>query len=96
MNAQCIKHSVSSSKPNNLKQYEYEQICVIALFLFVFMPFSVTAKVNKPWNNGRLTVSENHRYLVHQNGTPFFWLGNTAWLLPERLNQDEVEYFSYS
>jgi hypothetical protein len=65
----------------------------LLLCLFAFVPFSVAAKVDKPWNNGRLTVSENHRYLVHQNGTPFFWLGNTSWLLPERLNRDEVEYF---
>ena len=51
------------------------------------------AKVYKPWSNGKLTVSANHRYLVHENGTPFFWLGNTAWLMPERLNRDEVEYY---
>ena len=51
------------------------------------------AKVYKPWENGRLTVSANHLYLVHENGTPFFWLGNTSWLMPERLNRDEVEYY---
>ena len=45
----------------------------------------------KPWDNGRLTVKG--QYLVHENGRPFFWLGNTSWLLPERLNRDEVEYF---
>ena len=27
------------------------------------------AKVYKPWENGRLTVSANHLYLVHENGT---------------------------
>lgn len=47
----------------------------------------------KPWDNGRLKISENHRFLVHENGKPFFWLGNTAWLMPERLNRDEVERF---
>ena len=51
------------------------------------------AKVYKPWENGKLKVSDNQRYLIHENGTPFFWLGNTSWLLPERLNRDEVEYF---
>ena len=54
---------------------------------------SAASKIYKPWSNGRLVVSENNRYLVHENGTPFFWLGNTAWLMPERLNRDEVEYF---
>ena len=51
------------------------------------------ANVYRPWTHGRLTVSPNHRYLVHADGTPFFWLGNTAWLMPERLNRDEVEYY---
>ncbi len=45
----------------------------------------------KPWKNGRLIVKG--KYLVHENGKSFFWLGNTAWLLPERLNRDEVEFF---
>ena len=49
------------------------------------------AQPAKPWENGKLTVKG--QYLVHENGTPFFWLGNTAWLLPERLNRDEVEFF---
>ena len=54
---------------------------------------NAASKIYKPWSNGRLVVSENKRYLVHENGAPFFWLGNTAWLLPERLNRDEVDYF---
>ncbi len=45
----------------------------------------------KPWDNGALTVKGT--YLVHENGTPFFWMGNTSWLMPERLNRDEVEFF---
>lgn len=51
------------------------------------------ASVNHPWQNGKLKVSDNHRFLVHENGTPFFWLGNTSWLLPERLNREEVSYY---
>lgn len=46
-----------------------------------------------PWENGKLQVSENGRFLQHENKTPFFWLGDTGWLMPERLNQDEVEYY---
>lgn len=47
----------------------------------------------KPWDNGKLKVSENGRYLQHENGTPFFWLGDTGWLLPERLDRDEAEFY---
>ena len=57
---------------------------------------SLQAQKNKiylPWENGKLQVSEENRYLKHENGTPFFWLGETGWLLPERLNRDEAAYY---
>lgn len=48
-----------------------------------------------PWDNGALKVSENGRYLQHTNGKPFFWLGDTCWLLAQKLNRDEVKtYFA--
>ena len=52
-----------------------------------------TQKTYIPWDNGKLVVSEEGRYLKHENGAPFFWLGETGWLLPERLNRDEAEYY---
>ena len=66
---------------------------IIALVLCFVCCGITTAQRAKPWDNGRLKVSENHRYLIHENGTPFFWLGNTAWLISERLTRDEVEYY---
>ena len=51
------------------------------------------AKVYKPWENGNLKVSDDRHYLILENGRPFFWLGNTAWLLPERLTRDEVDFY---
>lgn len=52
-----------------------------------------SSKPEMPWDNGKLIVSKNNRYLQHENGKPFFWLGETAWLLPSRSNRDEVDYF---
>jgi hypothetical protein len=49
--------------------------------------------VERPWRHGPLQVSENHRYLQHRDGTPFYYQGETAWLMPERLNRDEVAYY---
>lgn len=69
------------------------KVLITALLLLGAMTVNAASKVYKPWSNGRLVVSENNLYLVHENGAPFFWMGNTAWLLPERLNRDEVEYF---
>ena len=50
-------------------------------------------KIIKPWVHGRLRASDNQRFLQHEDGTPFFWLGETAWLMPQRLNRDEVQYY---
>lgn len=47
----------------------------------------------KPWDNGRLMVSPNNRFLQFANGKPFFWLGDTGWLLPQRLDRNEVAYY---
>lgn len=43
--------------------------------------------------NGPLKVAENSHYLVHENGKPFFWLGDTAWELFHRLNKDQADYY---
>ena len=55
---------------------------------------STACPTQLPWENGKLKVSDNGRYLMHENGTPFFWLGDTGWLMPERLNRDEVSFSS--
>lgn len=51
------------------------------------------ADAQEPWDNGKLQVSENQRFLQFENGKPFFWQGETAWLMPERLNRDEVAFY---
>ncbi len=49
--------------------------------------------IYKPWDHGNLMVSNENRYLMNADGTPFFWLGDTGWLLPEKLNRDESAYY---
>ena len=41
----------------------------------------------------RLKVSENRRFLVRADGTPFFYLGDTAWELFHRLNREEADKY---
>ena len=41
----------------------------------------------------RLKVSENKRFLVKEDGSPFFWLGDTAWELFHRLNREEADRY---
>lgn len=65
-------------------------------FLFVLSllcGLSFTAYAQKPWDNGHLEVSSNSSFLQFSNGKPFFWLGDTGWLLPERLDRNEVQYY---
>src|SRR6266704_3242101 len=38
-------------------------------------------------------LSPNGRYFVDQNGKPFFYLGDTCWLLFQRLNHEELDEY---
>lgn len=53
----------------------------------------LSVNAQKPFSNGRLKVSDNQRYLVHQDGKPFFWLGDTAWELFHRLDKEEADAY---
>ena len=48
---------------------------------------------DKPWKNGSLRVSDNSRFLQHKNGQPFFWMGETGWLMPQRLTREEIGFY---
>lgn len=45
---------------------------------------------DKPWEKGALRVSEDKRTL-QCGDTPFFWLGDTAWLLFQNLNVEQAK-----
>jgi len=48
-----------------------------------------------PWDHGPIEVSSSGRYLQHTDGTPFLWIGDTAWDLVQKLTKNEVEtYFA--
>src|SRR5689334_12378924 len=40
-----------------------------------------------------LAVSDNHRFFVNEKGEPFFWLGDTGWLLFSKLTREEAEKY---
>jgi hypothetical protein len=39
-----------------------------------------------------LKIAANHRYFM-ADGKPFFWLGDTGWLLFSKLNREEAEQY---
>jgi hypothetical protein len=43
--------------------------------------------------SGGLRVSSNKRFLVHQDGTPFFYLADTAWELLHRATREDIELY---
>ena len=40
-----------------------------------------------------LRISDNNRYLVRPDGTPFIWLADTAWTVPARLSWYDVQHY---
>lgn len=59
--------------------------------LIAFLIFVVNAQ--PPLKTGKLKVSDNGRYLQHEDGKPFFWLGDTGWLLFSKVNREEAEKY---
>lgn len=62
--------------------------CVLVGLMLGLMghPSSVSAEAPR-----RIRVSDNRRYLVTEDGQPFFYLGDTAWELFHRLNREDAE-----
>lgn len=50
---------------------------IIVPVYFLFVSISVA----QPWEkHGRLSVpKDNPHYIIHADGTPFLWIGDTAW-----------------
>ncbi len=40
----------------------------------------------------KLRISDNKRYFVKADGTPFTWLADTDWTMPQRLKWDDAQY----
>lgn len=43
-----------------------------------------------------IRVAATHRHLERADGTPFFWLGDTAWELFHLLDREEAEFYLYT
>lgn len=77
--------------------FKYLQRMKRLLFILVLVPGLLQAQ-NHPVAGisasiGRLKISENNRYLVYADGTPFFYLGDTGWELFHRLTLKEAEKY---
>ena len=66
------------------------KLLIYITFLFLYL------SCNTDTNRGltpRLRISENRRFLATETGDPFFWLGDTGWLLFTKLSREEAEKY---
>ena len=73
-----------------------KQFLFFMLFLTAIGVLAQEAKWQGPsvnFKNGKLKVSSNHRFLEFENGTPFFYLGDTGWELFHRLDKKDAERY---
>jgi len=75
-----------------------KKIISIMVIMMTFV-FSSNAQVtgwkgpSVDFKHGKLKISENKRFLVFADGTPFFYLGDTGWELFHRLNKVDSEKY---
>ena len=48
---------------------------------------------NPLYRKGYLKVSDDHRYLMYGDGTPFLWIGDTAWAAPMHATTQEWQTY---
>ncbi len=60
----------------------------LILFLVLLFPSIAIAQIRGP-----IQISENKRFFTQSEGTPFFWLADTAWELFHRTDREEAEYY---
>jgi len=51
------------------------------------------ADAAKPWDHGRLKVDPTGRMLIHEDGHPFFWMGDSCWEFVHRSTREEVDRY---
>jgi hypothetical protein len=61
----------------------------LTLSTLLLTALAATAAAQAP----ELMVSTNGRYLIENNGTPFFWLGDTAWELTHKLSREQIDTY---
>jgi hypothetical protein len=73
---------------------------ILLISILFITAIYISGAQEKPWSgpsadfaHGKLKVSDNKRFLVYDDGTPFYYLGDTGWELFHRLNKDEAEKY---
>lgn len=68
----------------------YKKLSLIAFAALACLAFTINTD---SFTGGRLKVSANKRYFTTTDNKPFFWLGDTGWLLFSKLNREDAEKY---
>ena len=69
------------------------RICIVSLLISGSLYPKQQPAEDYSRSKGKIITSSNGRFLQHEDGTPFFWLGDTGWLLFQKLSREEVETY---
>lgn len=61
--------------------------------LVLILVTSLVLQGQSKWQHGRIVVANDNHHLQYEDGTSFFWLGDTAWELFHRLNKEEIKFY---
>lgn len=61
--------------------------------IIMLMLLSLSTIMAKAQVTGRLKISANNRFFTTANAKPFFWLGDTGWLLFSKMNREDAEAY---
>ena len=70
----------------------FKKVILLMIFLTICNPNNLICNDNDCVIQ-ELRVSDNGRFLQFENGEPFFWLGDTGWLLFKKLDRTEAELY---
>jgi len=68
------------------------RMCLLYIIMSLFFSSILTGQ-SLDLSHGRLLISSDKRHIVFEDGTPFFWLGDTAWELFHRTMRKEADLY---
>lgn len=75
---------------NHFDSAPHRKIFILVCILFLGSSCNTDTRNAVPLS---LKVSDNHRFLSTEKNDPFFWLGDTGWLLFTKLTREETEIY---
>lgn len=82
--------------PDRVGSWSYKIVCSDAANTSLFEDGTVIAadreRRTKLEEHGYIVIPEGKRYLAYEDGTPFFWLADTHWQMPDYERMNECNY----